>query len=148
MPTGVIFTAFDDKQGPIIAHATGIGQHEAQQIAIQALVSMLGLTTRKEKHVDRQGILPFHELDSVGFVYCFDLDDPKARGGVRSAAIIIVTELDNQWGLYRQAHVLSYLAQQASLSRRESYDHPIVSANLRGIVEHLAHRLQLAQPIA
>ncbi|MBD3192074.1 MAG: hypothetical protein GF308_15615 [Candidatus Heimdallarchaeota archaeon] len=124
----VCFAAFDDKMGPISIYHNGIAQSLASEVAVKVMIGSLSLHNNEGvKDITGESIIPFTKQSKIAFSYFFTIPASGLRGGVRSCALIVLMDADNQLQMYRSAPVLSIQCRRISklIGERYTFDKPL-----------------------
>lgn len=124
----VCFAAFDDKMGPISIYHNGITKNLADEVAVKVMVGSLSLHNNEGvKDITGESIIPFTKQNKIAFSYFFTIPAPHLRGRVRSCALIVLMDEDQQLQMYRSAPVLSIQCKRISklIGERYTFNKPL-----------------------
>lgn len=116
----IVFTAFDDRQGPVPVFTT-LDNHElASKIAVKSIVSTLSARDDQQK-IEGEAIIPFPEENLLAFIYYVSLDQKTKTGDFRTISLSFLTTTENSNELYSNAADLSISAKEIGKAINEQF---------------------------
>jgi hypothetical protein len=111
--TDVIFSAFDERTGPVAIYSTIKDPILTKKIAVKSIISTLtSVKSFVSGRVQGEAIIPFPDEDKSAFIFYATLDQKTEGGEHRVISLSAVVENEKGNSLYSKATVLSQVAAQ------------------------------------
>ncbi|MFW9777642.1 MAG: hypothetical protein ACFFE8_02230 [Candidatus Heimdallarchaeota archaeon] len=133
----LVFSAFDEKVGPIAIFSTIEDPILTKIIAAKSIISAFRLVDTSTSHpLEGEVIIPFPQEKKVVFIYCTELDQKTNSGDRRMITLSAVVDQDQNNQLYSKASELSRSAAEIRdiLNTNYAFGQPLS--------QHLMNRLE------
>ncbi|MFW9855724.1 MAG: hypothetical protein ACFFFG_11715 [Candidatus Thorarchaeota archaeon] len=124
----LVFSAFDEKVGPIAVFSTIKDPILTKIIAAKSIISAFRLVDTSTSHpLEGEVIIPFPQEKKVVFIYCTELDQRTQSGERRMITLSAVVDQDQNNQLYSSASELSRSATEIRdiLNSNYSFGQPL-----------------------
>ena len=103
----VIFSAFDERAGPIAIYSTINDPVLTKKIAVKSIVSTLtSVRTSSSERLEGEAIIPFPNENRIAFIFYTSLDQKTEGGEYRVISLSAVVPNEKKTGLYSNATVV------------------------------------------
>jgi hypothetical protein len=104
----VIFSAFDERAGPVAIFSTFKDPVLTKKIAVKSIVSTLtSVRSSASERLEGEAIIPFPNENLIAFIFYTSLDQRTEGGEFRVISLSAVVSNERKTGLYANATVLS-----------------------------------------
>ncbi|MFX0184018.1 MAG: hypothetical protein ACFE95_13125 [Candidatus Hodarchaeota archaeon] len=118
----VIFSAFDERAGPMAIFSTIKDQVLTKKIAVKSIVSTLtSVRTSPTERLEGEAIIPFPNENRIAFIFYTSLDQRTEGGEYRVISLSAVVSNEKKTSLYSKATVLSQAAAEIKDTLNSSY---------------------------
>jgi hypothetical protein len=124
----VVFSAFDEKRGPVAIFSSLKDEILTKKIAVKSIVSTLtNLRASSAEGLEGEAIIPFPDENLIAFILYSSLDQKTGEGENRVISLCLVVPSDQSTHLYTNATKLSQEALQikAALNREFTFGQPV-----------------------
>ncbi|MFX0149531.1 MAG: hypothetical protein ACFFAJ_02010, partial [Candidatus Hodarchaeota archaeon] len=118
----VIFSAFDERAGPMAIFSTIRDEVLTKKIAVKSIVSTLtSVRTSTSERLEGEAIIPFPDENRIAFIFYSSLDQKTESGENRVISLSAVVSNEKKTGLYSKATVLSQAAAEIKEALNTGY---------------------------
>ncbi|NHJ02397.1 MAG: hypothetical protein EAX86_09705 [Candidatus Heimdallarchaeota archaeon] len=118
----VIFSAFDERAGPVAIYSTINDPVLTKKIAVKSIVSTLtSVRTSSSERLEGEAIIPFPNENRIAFIFYTSLDQKTEGGEYRVISLSAVVPNEKKTGLYSNATILSQNAVEIKDTLNASY---------------------------
>lgn len=118
----VIFSAFDERAGPMAIFSTIKDPVLTKKIAVKSIVSTLtSVRTSPTERLEGEAIIPFPNENRIAFIFYTSLDQRTEGGEYRVISLSAIVPNEKKTGLYSKATVLSQAAAEIKDALNSSY---------------------------
>ena len=134
----VVFSAFDERAGPVAIFSTIQDPVLTKKIAVKSIVSTLtSVRTSSSERLEGEAIIPFPNENRIAFIFYTSLDQKTEGGEYRVISLSAVVDNQKKSGLYSNATILSQAAGEIknALNLDYKFGQPLsseLSARLKG----------------
>ncbi len=122
----VIFSAFDERAGPVAIFSTFNDPVLTKKIAVKSIVSTLtSVRSSASERLEGEAIIPFPNENLIAFIFYTSLEQRTEGGEFRVISLSAVVSNERKTGLYANATVLS----QAALEIKDALNSDYVFGN-------------------
>jgi hypothetical protein len=117
-----IFSAFDERLGPVPVYSTIKDPILTKKIAVKSIVSTLtSVQTSTSEKLEGEAIIPFPNENKLAFIFYASLDQKTEGGEHRVVSLCAIVETEQKSSLYTNATTLSQEASQLKNSLNKYY---------------------------
>ncbi len=107
----VVFSAFDERMGPMAIFTTLKDPVLTKKIAVKSIVSTLtSVRTSSSEKIEGEAIIPFPNENKIAFIFYTSLDQKTEGGEYRVISLSVIVNNEKKTGLYSKATDLSQRA--------------------------------------
>ena len=118
----VVFSAFDERVGPVAVYSTINDPIITKKIAVKSIVSTLtSVKTSATEKLEGEAIIPFPDENKLAFIFYTSLDQMTEGGENRVISLSAIVENEHKSLLYSQATVLSQGASNLKKTLNDVY---------------------------
>ncbi|MFX0171967.1 MAG: hypothetical protein ACFE9L_08610 [Candidatus Hodarchaeota archaeon] len=118
----VIFSAFDERAGPMAIFSTIRDEVLTKKIAVKSIVSTLtSVRTSMSERLEGEAIIPFPDENRIAFIFYSSLEQKTESGEYRVISLSAVVSNEKKTGLYSKATVLSQSAAEIKEALNKGY---------------------------
>ena len=118
----VIFSAFDERAGPVAIFSTFRDPVLTKKIAVKSIVSTLtSVRSSASERLEGEAIIPFPNENLIAFIFYTSLDQRTEGGEYRVISLSAVVSNERKTGLYANATVLSEAALEIKEALNSDY---------------------------
>ncbi|MHA2345806.1 MAG: hypothetical protein ACXACP_03720 [Candidatus Hodarchaeales archaeon] len=122
----VIFSAFDERAGPVAIFSTFKDPVLTKKIAVKSIVSTLtSVRSSATERLEGEAIIPFPNESLIAFIFYTSLDQKTEGGEFRVISLSAIVSNERKTGLYANAMVLS----QAALEIKDALNSDYIFGN-------------------
>ncbi len=119
---GVVFSVFDEREGPIVVYSTIKDPIITKKIAVKSIVSTLtSVKTSATEKLEGEAIIPFPDENKLAFIFYTSLDQKTEGGENRVISLSAIVENEHNSVLYSKATLLSQKASELKISLNKDY---------------------------
>ena len=118
----VVFSAFDERAGPIAVFTTINDSIISKKIAVKSIVSTLtSIRSNTSENIEGEAIIPFPDENLISFIYYTTLSQRTETGELRVVTLSAVVPKDKNSLLYSNAAFLSQSALRIKALLNDTY---------------------------
>jgi len=118
----VIFSAFDERAGPMAIFSTIKDPVLTKKFAVKSIVSTLtSVSTSATERLEGEAIIPFPNENRIAFIFYTSLDQKTEGGEYRVISLSAIVPNEKKTRLYSKATVLSQAAAEIKDALNSSY---------------------------